>query len=525
MDTKILRLDEVIVDNSLNPRVGALDQETVLDYSAHVDDLPAMTVFDGRNWPQNPGLYLVGGFHRFAAHRLAGRDVAKFVVRQGSREAAEEAADLDNLTHGLHLTRAERRGVIRRYLKRHPERSDVWIAKETRTTDKTVRAVREEMESASEIPTLDVLIDVNGIRRPRSIERPQKPDADEEAKELTIPFQLGAAAVVGETQTAQERRSLEQAVKKSEGRDVLALATFKAQPCPDCQSENFYWQDPETVSCYVCGREWDKLAWRGRVVRAALADKAEAAVEAAEGEARRIVWSDLGTDGAWRDDRGKGILPPEWATMGTDGKWYNVGPDGKPDYDAPVRKGAFPAPPWYLEMFSLTVPAPQPAESQAASEPEADAPEWLSEEGEAEEQKPTLEEYIARGEAEDAELDREIADFEAETAPPAPVVEPRLAAIKPAPASVAPPPPPPPPPPAKPALPPPPPPVVGRAPLTVTVTVYANGNALLTAAASSDFRRDLSGPGVEMAANVERLIEIYLREEAVKEEPVNDNAV
>jgi hypothetical protein len=517
LDTKILRLDEIIVDNSLNPRVGALDQETVLDYSAHVDDLPSMTVFDGRNWPENPGLYLVGGFHRFAAHQLAGRDVAKFIVRQGSREAAEEAADLDNLTHGLHLTRAEKREVVKRYLRRHPNRSNVWVGKECRVNDKTVATIRLELEERSEIPRLDRLVDRDGIERPRNIERPQKPDADEEARKLTQPLPLPPTP-------------LEKAIERAgvETPDDPRVTRFKAQPCPDCQGEEFYWLNPETVSCYICGRKWDKLAWLGRHAPAGVESRA-AAIEAAETDGA-VTWKDLGTDGAWRDGRGaKAIRPPDWAALGTDGKWYNRDPDGKPDYDAPVRKGAFPAPPWYLEMFSLTVPAPQPTEeSQASSEPDAgqaedEMPEWLKEdETEAGET-----ESAPETEAPKAEWGNPVKEFKS-AAPPvsleAKLAKAGAAEAKSDPAPVA-PPPPPPPVPAKVVPPPPPPPTVGRAPLIVSITVYPNGNALLTAAASSDFRRDLSGPGVEMAANVERLIEIYLREETVKEEPVNDNAI
>ena len=103
-----LRLDDVTVDNALNPRVGALDQEAVLEYSQHCDQLPPMQVFE----VAGEGYLLVAGFHRYAAHRLAGRDEAPFIVHQGDREAAAEFADLDNLKHGLRLTRAEKRAVI-----------------------------------------------------------------------------------------------------------------------------------------------------------------------------------------------------------------------------------------------------------------------------------------------------------------------------------------------------------------------------------------------------------------------------
>lgn len=166
MNEQILELDQVIVDNDLNPRQGALDQDVVLDYSAHVDDLPAMTAYDVQGF-----YFLVGGFHRYAAHRLAQRSTGRFVVHQGSREEAKEYADLDNLKHGLRLSRSERREVIRRQLKRHPEWSDNRLSSACYTTDKTVRVIREELEATSEIPKLDILTGADGIARPRAMTR------------------------------------------------------------------------------------------------------------------------------------------------------------------------------------------------------------------------------------------------------------------------------------------------------------------------------------------------------------------
>lgn len=171
-ETRLIHLDSITVDNGLNPRVGALDQEAVLDYAAHIDDLPPMVVF---KIPGEDGYLLAAGFHRIAAHRLAGATHGRVIVREGSRADAAEYADLDNLRHGLQLSRAERREVIRRQLKRHPDWSDVRLASACFTTDKTVRSVREALEQTSEIPRLDVLVGADGIERPRTVSRPTPP--------------------------------------------------------------------------------------------------------------------------------------------------------------------------------------------------------------------------------------------------------------------------------------------------------------------------------------------------------------
>lgn len=170
MSEQTLKLDDVTVDNGLNPRQGALDQEAVLEYSQHVEDLPPMVVYE-----VGESFLLVAGFHRYAAHRLAQVDEARFVVYEGDREAAAEYADLDNLRHGLRLSRAEKREVIARQLKRHPDWSDVRLASQCHTTDKTVRSVREQLEASSEIPRHDKLIGADGIERPRKA--PPRPKA------------------------------------------------------------------------------------------------------------------------------------------------------------------------------------------------------------------------------------------------------------------------------------------------------------------------------------------------------------
>ena len=171
MASEILQLDDIIIDNGLNPRDGALDQEVILDYAAHVDDLPSMHVFrlDEVEGSGIPGYYLTRGFHRIAAHRLAGRTSAHFIVHVGTFEEAREDADLDNLKHGLRLSRAERRAVIERQLKRHPDWSDTRLATACSTTNKTVRAVRDELEETKEIPRLDTLMGSDGIWRPREL--------------------------------------------------------------------------------------------------------------------------------------------------------------------------------------------------------------------------------------------------------------------------------------------------------------------------------------------------------------------
>lgn len=199
-NNQTLSLDLITIDNSLNPRVGALDQEKVVEYKEHLDRLPPMDVFE-----VDGGYILVAGFHRIAAHRLAGRDSAEFVVHQGTREEAAEFADLDNLSHGINLTREEKRSVAERQLCRHPDWADSRIARSCYTTDKTIRKIRKELEAAGRIEVHDRLIGADGVARPRNIERAE-PELE--------------ARVAGQ-QAAGSNTPLTDAVSESPGSEVL----------------------------------------------------------------------------------------------------------------------------------------------------------------------------------------------------------------------------------------------------------------------------------------------------------------
>lgn len=157
-----------------------------------------------------------------------------FIIHQGDRARAAEFADLDNLKHGLRLTRTEKRAVIGRYLRRHPERSDVWVAKDCYTTDKTVRSVREELEAAGEIEVLHKLTGMDGVERPRSIEQPKRSaevDSSQQPLVLDDP---------NEEMTEEQKKALvtwyEDQVEQPQTQPAAAVP---ADPPPESQ-----WLDP-----------------------------------------------------------------------------------------------------------------------------------------------------------------------------------------------------------------------------------------------------------------------------------------
>ena len=95
-----------------------------------------------------------------------------------------------------HLKPEEKRDLIARWIKTNPEKSNNAIAKETKiATDKTVAAVRAELEATSEIPKLEKTVGADGKTRAR-------------------PTTLEAAGDVSQLDTRKDAKGRKQPVRK-----------------------------------------------------------------------------------------------------------------------------------------------------------------------------------------------------------------------------------------------------------------------------------------------------------------------
>ena len=177
METREISLVDIIVDKKLNVR-EKLDDETIERYMESFHQLPPVVVFE----VDEEELLLSDGFHRVEAAKRLEIDEIEVEVKQGTRQDAEEYAALANLKHGKPLTRAERKEAVVRLLKLRPERANQWIAQDMGVSDMTVKKYREEMESMSQIRTLDYFIRKDGKRYPRNIEQPQADEKETEVK-------------------------------------------------------------------------------------------------------------------------------------------------------------------------------------------------------------------------------------------------------------------------------------------------------------------------------------------------------
>lgn len=151
-------LDRIIVDISLQPRVGGLDTE-------HIANL--------QNWPENwsplevvqqDGKYLlIDGFHRLAAAQNIGmEEVPIHLVDYPQDGDLHALAFALNATHGRPLTLGDRRAFTERLLRKNPEWADREIGRRSGLSSNTVGSIRVELEHSAQIEQTHVRVGAGG---------------------------------------------------------------------------------------------------------------------------------------------------------------------------------------------------------------------------------------------------------------------------------------------------------------------------------------------------------------------------
>jgi len=129
-----------------------------------------------------------------------------FVEFKGD-DAAAYAFVISKNIHRRHLSNKQKRDLIAKLLKANPERSNNATAKVVKVDDKTVGAVRAEMEATSEIPKLEKTIGADGkarkqpSRKRRTVEHFKR---DIAAKKAAKSKPASAIEINGKPATAQE---------------------------------------------------------------------------------------------------------------------------------------------------------------------------------------------------------------------------------------------------------------------------------------------------------------------------------
>jgi hypothetical protein len=153
MDTKEqiedIRLDEL--DYSETRTRAALSEVAVNEYAEmlragiKLDPPVVFRTADGRLHPSS-------GEHRKEAHKAAGKDVMRCVVREGTKWNAIYTGILDNQKHGVRITAADKRHIVCTVLRERSDYSDNKIAHLCGVDGKTVGKYRSELEATKEIP-------------------------------------------------------------------------------------------------------------------------------------------------------------------------------------------------------------------------------------------------------------------------------------------------------------------------------------------------------------------------------------
>lgn len=113
-DTRTISINDIIRDQGFQVR-NRIDQQTVKNYVSAMQagsQFPPVTVAEIEE-----RLFLIDGFHRYAAATETGRQEIEAVVVKMTEREARRAAALANLTHGLPLKQGEKRNVFRQYIR------------------------------------------------------------------------------------------------------------------------------------------------------------------------------------------------------------------------------------------------------------------------------------------------------------------------------------------------------------------------------------------------------------------------
>jgi hypothetical protein len=144
METKMLQLTEITLDEAVQPRVE-LDNDHIANYVEDLqkgDKFPPVVVFhDGSAY------WLSDGFHRYQAHLKAGlTEIEADIYEGGDRDAIMHAVG-SNATHGKRRTNADKRKAVETLLKDDEwgAWSDRQIAEICRVSQPLVGKVRKEM--------------------------------------------------------------------------------------------------------------------------------------------------------------------------------------------------------------------------------------------------------------------------------------------------------------------------------------------------------------------------------------------
>jgi hypothetical protein len=168
------RIDELVVEASLQPRVRGVDAGHVRALEERPDSWPPLKVV------RRHGSYLlVDGYHRLEAAKKLGLGTIRVEVVEASPDAdLHELAFELNSTHGRPLSLADRRAFAERMLRGQPHLADREIARRSGLSANTVGSVRRHLEESAQIEQTAERVGQGGYVYTSRRESGELPDAD-----------------------------------------------------------------------------------------------------------------------------------------------------------------------------------------------------------------------------------------------------------------------------------------------------------------------------------------------------------
>lgn len=132
---RITAVEIAVLSSSDSPRGGRRDEDHVAALLAALDDLPPILV-------HSPTMCVIDGMHRLWAMQLAGRTTILVELFEGDADEAFGESVRRNGSHGLPLTRKERKAAVTRILIADPQQSDRAVASMAGLSATTVASIR-----------------------------------------------------------------------------------------------------------------------------------------------------------------------------------------------------------------------------------------------------------------------------------------------------------------------------------------------------------------------------------------------
>lgn len=204
MERKLLGMDVIRIDGGTQSR-EKIDETIVGEYADLIEDgvvFPAVRVyFDGVNH------YLADGFHRYHAHRKAGKGAIEADIEKGTLRDAILYSLGANHEHGLRRTNADKRKAVQAMLDdfEWQEWSNGEIARRCRVSERLVANMR-----GSDAPEVRKFKMADGTvaekRVPKRAEKPEPaPVAEEPAEDSGSEHDEMVAELVAENERVNDR--------------------------------------------------------------------------------------------------------------------------------------------------------------------------------------------------------------------------------------------------------------------------------------------------------------------------------